>query len=261
MIVDKPLRILGDEENPSNVVIEMAGSIQWTGNGGWIEGITFRRPKLASGVVPSQPMLSVSGGGRVDIVHSIIDNDASTGSVVQLTGSPGERKGTWTDVIVRNGGSAGIDMDGGVLLDMTDASIRGNKGDGIKAANQSSIKLVRCTIERNEGFGVRFPSTCKGEFLECTFEGNKKGIFGKVPNCGITSSLNAAVVNKVPQRGMQGFKFSRRKADGSLEEVTIPRSKKAAAPSIPVSSNSEPVPVPSNPPQRVKPTKVQPNLQ
>eukprot|EP00529_Nitzschia_sp_RCC80_P005624 CAMPEP_0113483506 /NCGR_PEP_ID=MMETSP0014_2-20120614/23467_1 /TAXON_ID=2857 /ORGANISM="Nitzschia sp." /LENGTH=1030 /DNA_ID=CAMNT_0000377051 /DNA_START=488 /DNA_END=3576 /DNA_ORIENTATION=+ /assembly_acc=CAM_ASM_000159 len=113
MIIDKPLRIVGDEDNPTNVVIEMAGSVKWTGNGGWIEGITFRRPKLAGGQVPFQPMLSVMGNGKVDIVHSIIDNDGSVGPVVQISGPAGKKKGAWEDVVIRNGGSAGIDMDGG----------------------------------------------------------------------------------------------------------------------------------------------------
>ena len=245
MIIDKPLRIVGDEDNPTNVVIEMAGSVKWTGNGGWIEGITFRRPKLASGEVPFQPMLSITGNGRVDIVHSIIDNDGSVGPVVQISGPAGRKKGTWEDVVIRNGGSAGIDMDGGTSLDLTRCRVRGN-GDGIKAANNCAIKLVKCKFERNKGFAIRFPSPCKGEFVKCTFEHNRKGVFGKVPNCGITSTGNTAIVKKIPERGTPGFKFFKRKNDGTVEEVVIPRTKKTPAPpSLPSASIAAPVKITS----------------
>jgi hypothetical protein len=82
MIIDKPLRLVGDENNPANVVIEMSGSVQWTGKGGWIEGITFRRPKMSSGKeLPSFPMMEVRDSGKLDVIHSVFDNDGSTGPV------------------------------------------------------------------------------------------------------------------------------------------------------------------------------------
>lgn len=244
MIVDKRLKLIGDEENPSNVVIEMSGSIQWTASGGWIEGVTFRRPKLASGSRPTLPIISVVGAGKVDIVHSVFDNDGSTGPVSSLCGPAGTKKGTWKDVVIRNGGSAGIDLDG-TSLELIESTIRGNKGDGIKAANQSTIKLAKCTIERNLGFGVRFPSGCKAEFLKCTFEDNARGVMEKVSNCGITSSGNRAVVRTVPTRNIPGFKLYQRKNDGRLEELTPPRANpKLTGPKVDASST---LPVATNP--------------
>merc|ERR1719343_762854 len=102
IIVDKPLRFVGDENNPANVVIEMSGSVKWTGAGGWIEGITFRRPKISSGKdLPSFPMLEIGESGKIDIVHSVFDNDGSSGPVGHLSGSG--KKGLWHDVVFRNG--------------------------------------------------------------------------------------------------------------------------------------------------------------
>lgn len=117
LVFDKPLKLIGDEHNPANVVIEMTGSVKWTGKGGWIEGITFRRPKISSGEIPSSVMLDIGGAGKVDVVHSVFDNDGSSGAVVVASGSG--PKGHWHDVVVRNGGSSGIQLEGEVSLSLT----------------------------------------------------------------------------------------------------------------------------------------------
>jgi hypothetical protein len=110
LTIDKKIRLIGDEHNAANVVIEMSGSVRWSAKGGWIEGVTFRRPKISSGSPPSHEMLCIESEGRVDIVHSVFDNEGSTGTVVKVSGTG--RKGDWFDVTARNGGDGGIVMDG-----------------------------------------------------------------------------------------------------------------------------------------------------
>jgi hypothetical protein len=117
---DKPLKLVGDENNAANVVIEMSGSLEWKAKGGWIEGVTFRRPKMSTGVPISLPMLNMTGEAKMDMINCVFDNDGSTGSVVTISGSGS--KGCWNDIIVRNGGSNGIEMEGEVTLELKKVS-------------------------------------------------------------------------------------------------------------------------------------------
>jgi hypothetical protein len=48
LTINFPLCFVGDENDPSHVAIELSGSICWTGSGGWIEGVTIRRPRLSN---------------------------------------------------------------------------------------------------------------------------------------------------------------------------------------------------------------------
>ena len=43
-----PLKIVGDEKDPSHVVVEANDSILWSGLKGWVEGVTFRRPRIST---------------------------------------------------------------------------------------------------------------------------------------------------------------------------------------------------------------------
>jgi superfamily II DNA/RNA helicase len=124
LIFDKPIKLVGDEHNAANVVIEMSGSVHWTGQGGFIEGVTFRRPKMTSAELPNFPMLKIEGQGRVTIVHSVLDNDGSTGSVVVASGAG--RKGNLTSVSLRNGGSHSIELSGeeGISLNLSKCTVR-----------------------------------------------------------------------------------------------------------------------------------------
>merc|ERR1712048_1373871 len=86
ILIDKPIRFVGDENNPTNVVIEISGSLQWSAKGGWVEGITFRRPKMTSGgKFVSLPILDVMESGKIDIICSVFDNDGSTGPVANIS--------------------------------------------------------------------------------------------------------------------------------------------------------------------------------
>ena len=88
-----PLRFLGDEDDPSHVILELSGEIKWKARGGWMEGIMIRRPKLVTGVTPTNEILRLEHGGRLDIWHCIFDNYGSKGNCVSVDGS--EAGGTW----------------------------------------------------------------------------------------------------------------------------------------------------------------------
>ena len=103
LLIDKPIKLVGDENNAANVVIEMSGSVEWKARRGWIEGITFRRPKISTGLPVSLPMLKMTDEANVDMFRCVFDNDSSSGPVTTLSGTGS--KGRWTDVVVRNGGS------------------------------------------------------------------------------------------------------------------------------------------------------------
>jgi hypothetical protein len=206
LLFDKPLRLIGDEQNPANVIVEMSGSIRWSGQGGWIEGVTFRRPKMTSGAPPSYSMVTIEGKGRVDMVHSVFDNEGSTGSVVLASGSG--RKGFWEHVVVRNGGSHGIEMDGDVSLQLVECSIRGNCGSGLQFTNKATFRLVKCTIQRNLGYGAIIRRGSTGELQKCHFVENKEGVLQRETGCTISCSSNTALVASSPSKNIPGFRIT-----------------------------------------------------
>ena len=115
--IDIPLRFVGDENNASNVVVELSGTISWSGKAGWVEGVTFRRPKVSSGEGSKDDMLRIVDGGRIDMVHSVLDNSGSTGAssiVVQGSGSGGR----WENVIISGGNDQGVALDGGAKIEL-----------------------------------------------------------------------------------------------------------------------------------------------
>jgi len=218
IIIDKPLRFVGDENNPANVVIEMSGSVQWTARGGWIEGITFRRPKMSSGKdLPSCPMVDIRERGKIDIIHSVFDNDGSTGPVGQLSGSG--KKGKWREVIFRNGGSAGIHIDGGdkVEVELVGCVIKGSRSDGLVATNKAKFRFDRCIVEDNEGYGIRLATGgCQAGILASRFKDNTVGVIKKEPHCIVTSSSNTAFLKVKPKRQIPGFKLMLLRKDPAL---------------------------------------------
>lgn len=82
LVIDKPLRIVGDENDPAHVVLEMSGKIVWKSCGGWMEGITIRRPRISTGVTPNSEILRLEG--RVDMFHCVFDNRGSSGNCVSV---------------------------------------------------------------------------------------------------------------------------------------------------------------------------------
>lgn len=110
IIVDFPLRIVGDEHDPSHVVIELSGSVKWLGGVGWIEGVTFRRPKISSGKKSCCEILRVEDGGKVDMIHCVMNNGDSQGDVAVIRGTGSN--GRWEDVEVKGSGLKG----GGIVV-------------------------------------------------------------------------------------------------------------------------------------------------
>jgi hypothetical protein len=101
LLVDKPLRFVGDEHYPSNVILEMSGTLVWQCKGGWIEGVTFRRPKMSSSEPTSQELLRIENGARLDVTQSVFNNEGSHGSAIRVTESG--TKGRWNKVVVKGG--------------------------------------------------------------------------------------------------------------------------------------------------------------
>ena len=113
MIVSIPIRLIGDEHNPSHVVVEMSGSVlDWRARGGWMEGVTFRRPKLnAVGETMTKNLLTVCDEGRVDAYQCSFDNEGSQGKAIVVTGPCA--RGRFTGVTIQCGAIA---ENGGSLL-------------------------------------------------------------------------------------------------------------------------------------------------
>ena len=119
--INFPLKLVGDEHNAANVVIELSGTISWYGKGGWVEGITFRRPKISSGEGSSEDMLRVVDGGKLDMVHSVIDNTGSSGASAVAFEGAGSR-GRWFGVTVSGGRDQGVKLDSGARLELLEVS-------------------------------------------------------------------------------------------------------------------------------------------
>jgi hypothetical protein len=206
LVFDKPLKLIGDEHNPSNVIIEMSGSVKWTGHGGFIEGVTFRRPKITSGEIPSFPMFQIEGKGRVDVVHSVLDNEGSIGSVVVATGSG--RKGDWNHVTIRNGGIHGLQLSGkDVSMTLQNSRVRGNKQCGIHCSDNASFGIVDGLIRDNGTYGMELISGGMGNVMKSRFYSNEEGVMRRDAGCNLTASMNVAVVTKPPGRGYPGFRI------------------------------------------------------
>ena len=214
---DKPLKLIGDESNAANVVIEMSGYVDWKANGGWIEGITFRRPKISSGGPVSCEMLNMTGSAKMDMFHCVFDNDGSSGSVVTLSGSGS--KGRWNDVVIRNGGSNGIDMEGKITVDIIDSSIKANKKNGISCSKNAKVKLLQTKVTKNLGVGLECKTGCGGEMKKCTFSANKQGVIRKETGCIFTSSGNTAFVFSVPKKNIPGFKLTRIQGERTTDMI------------------------------------------
>ena len=102
--INVPLRIVGDENDPSHVVIELSGTVVFNEVRGWMEGLTLRRPRIAAGERQSCESLRVTCGAKLDMTSCVLDNDGCLGNVALLKGSS---KGCWKDVEIRGSGQQG----------------------------------------------------------------------------------------------------------------------------------------------------------
>lgn len=78
-----PVRLVGDEYHPANVIIEMnnGSCLEWKGKGGWMEGITLRRPQIASSKIITEPLIRMHSDSRLHMFACTIDNEGSSHDV------------------------------------------------------------------------------------------------------------------------------------------------------------------------------------
>ena len=95
LVIKIPLRLIGDEKDPTHVVIELSGNIAWKGCSGFMEGITFRRPRMGE-CTNGQEMLKIEGG-HLKFIHGIVEGakEKATAGLKETTSGCG--------VIVRAG--------------------------------------------------------------------------------------------------------------------------------------------------------------
>jgi len=65
LMINKPIKFVGDEHDPSQVVLELSGDINWNASGGWIEGITVRRSSITTQMTQNNEILRIGLGVRV----------------------------------------------------------------------------------------------------------------------------------------------------------------------------------------------------
>lgn len=120
MKVTFPLRFVGDEHDPSHVNIELSGTVEWSAKGGWMEGMTFRRPRLVAD--QSREILRLYEGGRIDMGVCVLDNEGSQGPVAIISGD--KSGGTWagTDIKGSEGGT-GVTVEAGGYLNLQNVRI------------------------------------------------------------------------------------------------------------------------------------------
>lgn len=157
--VDFPLRIIGDENNPSHVVLELSGSIVWNGCRGWIEGVTIRRPKMASGITSGFELLRLEGKGRVDLSNCVIDNEGGDGNGTVMKGYG--LKGRWNDVLVTGAPECGVMIQDKSVIHMEMCHLLDNLKDGLVCCGSSVTQLVDCEIRGNKAFGISLRDSSK----------------------------------------------------------------------------------------------------
>jgi len=157
--VDFPLRIIGDESNPSHVVLELSGSIVWKGCGGWIEGVTIRRPKMASGSSSGCELLRLEGRGRIDMTNCVLDNDGGDGNGTIIKGDG--LKGRWNDVLVKGAPECGVLIQDKSVILMEKCQFLDNGKNGIGCYGSSVTQLVDCDIRGNKAWGISLQNLSK----------------------------------------------------------------------------------------------------
>lgn len=77
--ISLPVKLVGDEDDPSNVVIELNGTIMWSSPFGCFEGVTIRRPKInveSSGRLHSRPLIKIAADAKLNLYNCLIESDA-----------------------------------------------------------------------------------------------------------------------------------------------------------------------------------------
>lgn len=148
LLVDKPIRLVGDENEPGHVILELRGELGWKSRG-WMEGLTIRRSRIAStGPPPNKDMLRIESGGCLDMYKCNLDNRGSIGNCIFVDSNAG---GNWESIIVTGASRdhSGILIKNGGRVELTSSSICDNDGVGITKQDAAFLQQNWCTIERN----------------------------------------------------------------------------------------------------------------
>jgi len=185
--IDVPLRIVGDERDPTNVVLELSGCIKWKGKAGWIEGVTLQRPRVSSN---DKNLIFQFENGSCNIVHSIMNNTGSMGTILKCHHSCIQM----LNVTLRGEGknnagifSYGIDMDDGSKLQLNKCRINSNSSSGIRLSNRSFLNIDECILKQNSKFGIEMIEQCllSGKIADSVFVENESGDIMMDDSCKI----------------------------------------------------------------------------
>jgi hypothetical protein len=84
VVIDKPIKLIGDEHEPAHVILELRGEIVWQSSGGWMEGLTIRRSSFAKEISHNNEILRIDSGGRLDLFNCVFDNRGSVGNCTSI---------------------------------------------------------------------------------------------------------------------------------------------------------------------------------
>lgn len=175
--INIPLRIIGDEKDPTHVTIELSGTVTLDGAKAWMEGVSIRRPRIASGEMKSQEVLRTVNGGRFDMFNCVLDNEGCSGDVAVVSGI--NSNGRWAQVEICGGEkkSCGLKVEEGASLALKKCRITHNHGSAVLVQKNASLSLWNCHVNTNEGLGlcIENGSKCSLEGAGNRITGNRKG--------------------------------------------------------------------------------------
>lgn len=207
--INIPLRFVGDENDPSHVIIELSGTIRWTSTSSFIEGVTFRRPKIGSSC---QDEILVVNGGKMDMLQCVLNNQGSDENVAVVDGA----KCRWVGVVLSGSRlGSGLVLEGKASINLDSCQILSNKGSGIVCSGGSHITMTNCEVGNNGDFGVLLQGNSKAAVTKSHFFHNARGIIEKQSGSTcVPCTGNVAVVNNTSHRAVSGFRVTRElKAD------------------------------------------------
>jgi len=122
LLIDKPIKFVGDEDEPSHVILELSGTIVWKSYGGWMEGMTIRRSSLAKAVSHKNEILRIDSGGRLDVFNCVFDN---RGCIGNCTSIGIDARARWEKAVISGGSedSCGLRIGKNAKVQLIDVSV------------------------------------------------------------------------------------------------------------------------------------------
>mmetsp|Transcript_27958 Transcript_27958/g.42625 ORF Transcript_27958/g.42625 Transcript_27958/m.42625 type:complete len:2205 (-) Transcript_27958:1535-8149(-) len=204
--INFPLKFVGDEHDPSHVVIELSGSIRWRSKAGFFEGITFRRPKISSGEGATQGVLVVEPSCKIEMIHCVLNNEGSSGNVAVIRGA---RCRFFDVVFTGSQDNNGLLVEEESRLQLDQCKVQYNKCCAILCTQRSHITISNSLIENNGGFGLSLKQNSKGEVTKSRFAYNNGGILQREQGstCVPCSANIALTTAPHAHRGIPGFRI------------------------------------------------------